>query len=78
MIAPYPQTRDMNTTQNLTAAQSALLATIVSSPRHSSLKMHAGTRTALEVRGLIKMVDRFPSGTALYSATALGIRTARA
>lgn len=62
----------------LTPAQAALLDSIVGHPRMSSRAMHTGTRISLESRGLIRMVDRFADGTALYSATTRGIIENRA
>lgn len=63
----------MNAHMDLTRPQSDLLAAIAAADRTmSSRDMHSGTRDALERRGLIRMVDRFPSGSMLYTITEEG------
>lgn len=61
-----------SSTTALTPAQARVLTAAANAPRISSRDHHAATVNALVNRGLLRMVDRFPSGSAIYTITDAG------
>lgn len=62
----------MTNAAELTKPQVAALTRASDKGQVSSREVHGNTATALCERGLIRLYDRFPSGTAIYRITLAG------